>query len=205
MATSTRIGGGQPVKHTRQRLLHRFGWAASPLLRAVDRAESMAMAALVVAFVIAGPLLAIFVGRAADAAALQVQRTQRASEKQVQAVLLQDAGQAVDGYLDAAFPRARWTAPDGRITTGTVGTALNLRAGQSVPIWVNRTGVQEQQPLAGADIRDQVVFADLVAVTALSILLGGGAVTVRVLADRRRMAGWQRDWEASGPLWSRLG
>jgi hypothetical protein len=205
MATSTRIGGGQPVKHWGQGLAHRCGWDGGPLRRVVDRTESVAMAALVVAFVVAGPLLAVFVGRAADAAALRVQRAQQASETQVRAVLLQSAAQAVDGYLDAAFPRARWTAPDGRSRTGTVGTGLDARAGQPVWIWVNRAGAQEPGPLSGADVRDQVMFSILVAVTALSVLLGAGAVAVRVLADRRRMTGWQRDWEASGPLWSRQG
>jgi hypothetical protein len=192
------------VKSSCQRLLHRY-WDASPLRRHVDRAESLAMAALVVGFLIAGPLLAIFAGRGADAATLRVERAQLASEKQVRAVLLQNAGQAVDGYLDAAFPRARWTAPDGQTRTGAVGTALDAKAGQPVWIWVSRTGVQEQQPLSGADVREQVMFTILVALTALSVMFGAGALTVHVLADRRRLAGWQRDWEASGPLWSRQG
>jgi hypothetical protein len=193
------------VKHWCQGLAHGCGWDGGPLRRVVDRTESVAMAALVVAFVVAGPLLAVFVGRVADAAALRVQRAQQASETQVRAVLLQGAAQAVDGYLDAAFPRARWTAPDGQPRIGTVGTGLNARAGQPVWIWVNRTGAQEPGPLSGADVRDQVMFSILVAVTALSMVLGAGAVAVRVLADRRRMTGWQRDWEASGPLWSRQG
>ena len=187
-----------------KRLMHSY-WDASPLRRFVDRAESLAMAGLVVALLIAGPLLAIFVGRAADAAALRVQRAQLASEKLVRAVLLQNAGQAVDGYLDAAFPQAQWTAPDGQIRTGDVGTSLNARAGQAVWIWVGRTGVQEEQPLSESDVHEQVMFTILVAITALSIVLGAAALTVRVLADRRRMAGWQRDWEASEPLWSRQG
>ena len=192
------------MNHSWHHLAHRYR-DARPLRRLVDRAETLAMAALVVAFLVAGPLLAIFVGRAADAATLRVQRAQLASEQQVRAVLLQDAGQAVDGYLDVAFPQARWTAPDGQTRTGPVGSALNAKAGQSVWIWVSRTGVQEQQPLSEADVREQIMFTIFVAITALSIILGAGALTVRVLADRRRMAGWQRDWEASGPLWSRQG
>jgi hypothetical protein len=193
------------VKHWCEGLAHRCGWDGGPLRRSVDRAESLAMAALVVAFVAAGPLLAIFVGRAADAAALRLQRAQLSSESYVRAVLVQSAGQAVDGYLDAAFPRAKWTAPDGQQRRGWVGTGLNARAGQPVWIWVDRAGAQEPGPLAEGDIRDQVMFSILVAITGLAIVLGAAAVTVRVLADRRRMAGWQRDWEASGPLWSRQG
>jgi hypothetical protein len=190
------------VKHSCRRLLHCY-WDDGPLRRYVDRAETLTMAALVAGFLIAAPLLAIFTGRAADAATLRVERAQLASEKQVRAVLLEDAGQAVDGDMDAAFPQARWTAPDGQLRTGAVGTALNLKAGQSVWIWVSRTGVQEEQPLSGADVREQVTFTILVAITALSIVFGTAALTAHVLADRRRMAGWQRDWEASGPLWSR--
>jgi hypothetical protein len=193
------------VKRSWRCLLRRCGGEASPLRRQVDRAESLTMAALVLTMVIAGPLLAFFVGRAADAASLQVQRAQRAAETQVTAVLRQNAAQEVDGYLDTAFPRASWTAPDGRLRVGTVATALNAQVGQTVRIWVNRAGVQEQPPLTEADIRDQIAFTVLVAVTALAIVLGAAAVTVRALAERRRMTGWQRDWEASGPLWSRQG
>jgi hypothetical protein len=200
-----RIGGGQPVKHWCQRLARRCGWDCGPLRRVVDRTEALAMAALVAGFVVAGPALAVFVGRAADADALRVQRGELTAETQVRAVLLQSAAQAIDGYLDAAFPRARWTAPDGQPVTDRVGTGLNARAGQPVWIWVNRAGMQEPAPLSAADIHDQVTFSILVAVSGLAVVLGAGAVTVRVLADRRRMAGWQRDWEASGPLWSRQG
>jgi hypothetical protein len=50
---------------------------------------------------------------------------------------------------------------------------------------------------------DQVMFATLMVVAGWAVVLGIGALTVRAVADRRRMASWQREWEVSGPPWLR--
>ncbi len=183
-----------------------LGWDGNPLRRGIDRAESLAMTVLIGVLVIAGPVLAVSVARVADAAALHQQHAE-AGWYQARATLEQGADESVsDGSdWDVAWVKARWTRRDGRVEEGQVPTALDARAGQFVPIWLTQAGHLTHAPLSESDIRDQVTFAVLLTVTGWAVALALGALAVRVLANRRRMAGWQREWDVSGPLWSRQG
>lgn len=183
-----------------------LGWDGNPLRRGIDRAESLAMTVLIGVLVIAGPVLAVSVARVADAAALRQQRAE-AGWYQARATLEQGADESMsDGSdWDVAWVKARWTLRDGRVEQGLVPAALDARAGQLVSIWLTRAGHLTHARLSESDIRDQVTFAVLLTVTGWAVALALGAVAVRVLANRRRMAGWQREWDVSGPLWSRQG
>lgn len=180
------------------------GWDRNPLRRGVDRAERLALTALVAALVIAGPVLAVSMGRAADAAALRQQHAE-AGWYPRRAVLLQGAEQAMatSGGWDVAWVKARWTLKNGQPRTGLVAVALDARAGQTTQIWLTPSGHLTRPPVGETDIRDQVMFAILLSVTGWGVALAIGVAAVRMLADRRRMAGWQREWDVSGPLWSR--
>src|SRR5579871_6845843 len=100
------------------RARRRIGWDHNPLRRPVDRAEAAILAGLVALLVIAGPLLAIFGGRVADAAALRTQRAERGWYL-APATLLQNAGQTIitAGEMDASWVRATWTDRGGRRLT----------------------------------------------------------------------------------------
>lgn len=181
-----------------------LGWDGNPLRRGVDRAESLAMTVLIGVLVVAGPVLAVSVARVADAAALR-QQDAEANWYPRTATLLQGADEAMSTSSDwnVAWVKAQWTLRDGQVATGLLATALDSRAGQHVRIWLTRGGRVTHPPLAETDIRDQVMFAILVTVTGWAVALALGAAAVRLLANRRRMAGWQREWDVSGPLWSR--
>ena len=185
------------------RARRRLGWDHNPLRRPVDRAEAVILAALVAVLVIAGPLLAIFAGRVADAAALRAERAERGWYR-APATLLQNAGQTIitAGEMDAALVRATWTDRSGRRLTGTVTAPVAARAGQRVEIWLTHAGRQAYPRLDGADIRDQVVTAAGLAAVCWCAVVGIGAMAVRALADRRRMAAWEHEWDAAGPRWS---
>jgi hypothetical protein len=204
MSTSARIGGVEPVKQWWLRAARLLGWDGNPLRRGVDRAETLAMTVFIGVLVVAGPVLAVSVARAADAAALRQQRAE-ADWYQRTATLLQGADEAVSTSSDwnVAWVKARWTLRDGKVVTGPLPTALDARAGQQLQIWLTPGGRVTHPPLAETDIRDQVMFAILVTVTGWAVALALGAAAVRLLANRRRMAGWQREWDVSGPLWSR--
>lgn len=164
------------------------------------------MAMLVAALVIVTPLLAIFAGHTADAAALRQQHAERGWYP-VSAVLHQNAAQAVItvGDMEVAWVRAAWTDHGGRHHAGIVPAALNARTGQRVQIWITAAGQETSPRIGTAQVRDRVMFAVGLAVAGWIALIGLSAVSVRVLADRRRMAGWQRDWDAAGPRWSHHG
>jgi hypothetical protein len=206
MSTSARIGGGEPVKLWWLRAARFLGWDGNPLRRGIDRAESLAMTVLIGVLVIAGPVLAVSVARVADAAALRQQHAEKGWYPTT-ATLEQGADESMsDGSdWDIAWVKARWTLLDGRVEKGLVPAALDARAGQQLTIWLTPAGHLTHPRLSETDIRDQVTFAVLLTVTGWAVALALGALAVRVLANRRRMAGWQREWDVSGPLWSRQG
>jgi hypothetical protein len=192
------------VKQRLQQVAQRFEREPHPLRRPVDRAETTTMTLLVAAFVIAWLVVSLVLGQAADSAGLRQQRAE-GGWRQVHATLLESAAQQASSSAEwgAAWVPARWNAPDGVLRTGQIATALNARAGQQVTIWVTADGQVTHSPLTAIGIEDQVSFAILSVTMGAAVLLTLATACIRMLFNRRRMAGWQQDWDAVGPLWSR--
>jgi hypothetical protein len=204
MATTVLIGGGAPVNRLRQCGTWRLRQADNPLRRPVDRTEATAMRVIIAAFVVVWVVAGLFAAHLADAAGLRQQQAE-SGWHQVRATLQQDAAESAQSspVWGAAWTVATWPGPGGRIHHGLIATDLNARAGQSEEIWVNAAGQVTRSPLTSADIKDQMAFAVLSVTMVLALLLSIAVISVRLLFDRRRMAGWQRAWDAVGPLWSR--
>ena len=195
------------MKQQRWHRLHRIAAGdENPLRRYVDKLESAVVVSLVIGFLIAAPLLAIFaVGHVRAAGHGQMQS--EASWRQVPAVLTQSAGEGLiglDGEWDTSWVTAKWTAPDGARRTGLVAVDLNARAGQHVMEWVTQTGQLSPPKVTAADIADREIMAAIAVPVGLAVLLSITACVVRVVANRRRMAGWTKAWEAIEPRWSSL-
>jgi hypothetical protein len=176
------------------------------LQRHVDRIESAILAGLVVAFLVAAPLLCIVAVQVAGAAAVRERQAESAWQP-VPAVLQQSAaaGQiGVDGNLDTSWVSARWIAPDGALRHGLVAVALNAEAGQRMTVWVTPAGQLTHPPLTRAQVLEWEATGAMLAPIGLAALLVVAGGIVRVLANRRRMAGWTRAWAATGPRWSSL-
>jgi uncharacterized membrane protein YhaH (DUF805 family) len=185
----------------------RLGFDHNPLRRRSDLIEAWLLPAVIAVFLIVSPLL---VGAASawvhndNAAALQAQR----SWHRVTAVLLV----AVPGPLMSdngantwvMWTRARWSA-DGRRHVGQVPAAAGSSAGSTVSVWLDRAGDVQAPPLNALQMRDRVVLAAVVALTALAVFLTAVTLICRRLLDRRRLAGWAADWLSVGPQWSRRG
>lgn len=188
-------------------MARRLGFDHNPLRRRSDLVEAWLLPAAIAVFLVLSPLL---VGAASawvhdkSAAAQQAER----SWHRVTAVLLR----AVPGPLMSdngantwsAWTRARWTV-DGRRHVGQVPAAAGSSAGSTVSIWLDRAGNVQVPPLNAVQIRDRVVLAAVVALTALAALLSAVVLIGRRLLDRRRLAGWAADWLSVGPQWSRRG
>ena len=178
----------------------------NPLQRHVDRVESAILACLVVAFFVATPLLCIVAVRVTGAAAVRELRAE-SGWRPVPAVLQQSAaaGQIGEsGELDASWVSARWRAPDGAWRHGLVAVELNARAGQRMTVWVTPAGQLMHPPLTRAEFLEWEATGAMLAPIALAALLVVAGSVVRVLANRRRMAGWTTAWAATGPRWSSL-
>jgi hypothetical protein len=175
----------------------------NPLWRAVDQAEARAMTALVVLAVLAGVVLGGLAGHRAYSVGLAQEHAERGWRPAV-ATLEQSAAQSPDSSdLDVAWVRARWQAPDGQPRSGQVATELNARAGEKVGIWMNSAGQQTRPPVTAAGVRDQVAFTVLSVLMVIAIAAAIAGCTIRMLCNRRRMAGWQRAWDTIGPSWTR--
>jgi hypothetical protein len=193
-----------------QRLTRRLGRMLagddSPLRRGVDRLQCAVIRSLIVGFLIAAPLLAIFAAGAVGVAGTR----ERNAEKQWQPVTLtleQNASQGtigLDGDWETAWVKAQWTTPDGAKKTGRVAVALNARAGQHLTVYETAAGRLTREPLTRADVAERMAMAAVACPVALAVVLTIAIGVTRVLANRRRMACWAREWEATGPRWSSL-
>jgi hypothetical protein len=192
----------------KQQLLRRLGGMLAsddnPLRRPVDKLECAVMTCLIVAFFIAAPLLAVFAAGVVGTAGIREMQAE-ASWRPVPAVLTQGAAAGViglDGDWNVAWVKAQWTAPDGAHKAGLVAVELNARAGQRVTVWVTPTGQLTHQQLTRDEVAERTVMAAVAAPVALALLLTIAIGVTRVVANRRRMACWAREWEATGPRWS---
>ncbi|HTT53699.1 MAG TPA: hypothetical protein VMH35_20075 [Streptosporangiaceae bacterium] len=177
----------------------------NPLRRRSDRVEAAIVAAALIVFLACAPLVSVLAWHWADAAALRVRHGQQSSWHQVSAVLLADARPVVDigyGGVTGADVRARWTAPDGKIRTGEVAAPASAQAGSTVRIWVNESGTATGPPLRSEQATGQAMMAAVVAPFALGAALICIVSLARQVLDRRRLAEWDADWQATGPRWN---
>ena len=143
----------------RRRRVGVLSLGSNPLRRGVDRVEAGIFAALLVAFLIGAPLLAVGAGWWEHGAAAAEQRAQR-SVHLVTAVLLQDVPDIVagSGAWDAGA-LARWTAPDGKSRVGLVLDVEGTKAGSRLWIWVDGSGRQADPPLTRGGVESRVITA----------------------------------------------
>jgi hypothetical protein len=191
------------VKQRLRRLATGIGWDHHPLRRSVDRAEALATIILIASFLVAWPVAAFVAGRIADNAATAEQRAEQGWYP-VQATLLQGAAQqaAAAGDWDVAWVPAKWTLRDGQVRHGRVGVELDAKAGQQVQITVNQAGQQTPQRLSAAGVEDEVMFAVLTVTMGVGVLYLIFLGILKIAFGRRRLACWQRAWDAVGPDWS---
>jgi len=194
----------------KQQLLRRFGLVPAgddnPLRRPVDKLECAVITCLIVAFFIVAPFLAVFTAGVVGAAGAREMKAET-SWRTVPAVLEQSAAVGsigLDGDWNTAWVKAHWTAPNGAQKTGLVAVALNARAGQRVMVSVTQAGQLTHQPLTRDELAERTVMAAVAAPAGLALLLTIAAGMTRVVANRRRMVCWAREWEATGPRWSSL-
>lgn len=187
---------GRPVHRLARRLIGR-----NTLRRTSDRIESAVVVLLAAAFVAAVAGSVLF--------GLHIYHSDRVAASRLDptvAVLTQN-GPYNDGLTGAGEAAARWRAPDGQLRSGLLNTVAapgiwDARAGARVPVWLNDSGQLVNPPLA----KTQVLFTAII----MAVAVGCGAGTVlllcywllRVLIDRRRLAGWEQAWALTGPRWT---
>jgi hypothetical protein len=166
----------------------------NPLRRASDRAEAGMVAALVVAFLLGAPLIALAGWQLAMATTFTTAHAEHAGWRPVSARLVTSAPFSY-GYDDAV--PARWQAPDGTERRGLIRVPPGTRAGTVVTVWAGHTGLLTHSPLKPSQARIQAAFSAAMAVPFWGILLLCTGFLGRRLLDARRLAAWGADWEAA--------
>jgi hypothetical protein len=185
------------------RLLRGLRPDRNPLRRGSDRAETVVLAALLAAFLAGAPFVAGAAGHWASISATREAQAQRASLTQVTATLVRKAP-VWSGYGagTGAVTQARWRAPDGQARTGEVYVTHDELTGGTARIWVDRAGRLVGAPLTRDQVTGRIQFLAGAAVSGLATLLAVAGWLAHRSLDRRRLAGWDADWLATGPRWS---
>jgi hypothetical protein len=190
------------------RLARRLWMGNSRLRRRVDRIEAWITGGLIAAFLVGAPLAFIAAGRWVQQGGLREQRAQQ-SWHQVPAMVLRTAPAQPQFELGlpwntTALVLARWAGPGGSDRVGQVPVKAGTTAGQTVPVWVDRAGLPTSPPILPSELVKRVIGAEALTPPALAVLLLGVAWLVRLVMDRRRLAGWEAGWASIGPRWSQL-
>jgi hypothetical protein len=188
------------------RLARRLGLDGNPLRRRSDVIAGWLMPAAVLAFLALSPAVYALTNarvHADDAAARRAER----SWHRVTGIVLAPA----PGAAQAGNGASNWTvtAPvqwtvSGQTHTADLPVPAATAKGSHVPVWLDQAGKPEI-PLTAVQAGDRAIADTLVALAALAVALAGLAWLGRRILDRRRLAGWEVEWLAVGPRWSRRG
>jgi hypothetical protein len=187
------------------RLVRRLGLDGNPLRRRSDVIAAWLLPLAIMLFFALCPVIYIVTGMRVRADNAVAQRAE-ATWHQVEGKLLQPAA----GPQQEGSGANTWTVLEpvayvlnGKREVANVPVASDTPAGSRVPVLLNRAGKLEMPPLSAAQLDDRLFADTMVAVAALAVLLAGLAWASRRVLDRRRLAGWEAEWLAVGPRWSR--
>jgi hypothetical protein len=174
--------------------------------RGADRLEDAAtwlLMALALTTLVLSAVIGVLVhARNADAA-----RAQAAERTPVTATALADSPllPTPDGFdpgVIAASVPVRWTGPDGVVHVVDAPVAGSALDGQSVSIWLDRSGHPVPAPMNAADAVVQGITVGGLLLTLGALVIGLGWMAVRRTIDRLTAASWEREWALVGPQWT---
>jgi hypothetical protein len=175
----------------------------NPLRRPADRAETIVLALLLVAFLVGAPLAALASSSWAHAIAQRAKLAQAASRREVAAVVLTAAGAPAVGSPNlTSITSARWTAPDGTVVTSELPVPVGTSAGATVRVWTTRDGQLTSHPISESQVASLADLGEITGAATVAALLALVGVLARRSLDKRRMAAWEADWQSTGPRWT---
>ena len=191
-----------------RRRLRRLTFAVwgNPLARNADRVEAALVILVVGIWLLALPIVAAAGSiwwPEASATAVEEQHarvsTSAVLTENAADFLFSQSGNPISGQVPVA---ARWVAPDGSERAGTVSAAGGAKIGDTVQIWVDRSGDLTAAPMSSTGAALLVVVAVTGVWVAIGAVLAACWLTVRWRLGRRRIAGWDHDWKRVEPHWS---
>ncbi len=186
-----------------RRLAARLGLDGNPLRRRTDKIAAYGALVLLALFLVGAPIVGIAAGPWAYRLTMSEHRGQR-SWHQVTAVLLQTAPVELGSYDTSGSPSlARWTPPAGPPREGMISVPAGTRPAAVSGFWVDGSGRWAGPPLSPRIAAVRVAAAVVISTLMLAGVLASMASFSGWLLDRRRLAGWEADWDSVGPRWTR--
>lgn len=178
-----------------RRMLRTAPWSRNRLMRRSDRIEGVLRLFLLLVLLAAIPI-GVCCGSAAAAHAAARIAAQNSGKSSVTATIAADpivlpADQRVPVVAPAAA--VTWTV-NGHPYSATIDVPAGAKKGDTVRIWVDRTGHQTWPPRSVHDARTHGIEIGMLI---LAALCGGALILFRAagwLLARRRSAAWDRDW-----------
>lgn len=184
---------------TVRRFLRGRQFDRNPLRRPADRAETILLPLLLVAFLVGAPLAALASGAWAHAIAQRAEVAQTASRRVVRTaagVPTSESGNLV------SVTQARWTAPDGRVVTSELPVPAGTDAGAAVRVWTTRDGLLTAPPITESQVASAADLGAMAGAATVAVLLVVVGIQALRSLDKRRMAAWEADWESTEPRWT---
>ncbi|ETK38004.1 Rv1733c family protein [Microbispora sp. ATCC PTA-5024] len=175
----------------------------NPLRRRSDRMEA-ALAAVALAAVLLALWPALAVGRVVYDAGSAAERVGPSVRQRVPAVVAAWPPQTLaESRALLGEATVRWTLPSGEVRTGRVPTALLVRTGSRVAVWVDPAGRPTTPP------QDRTETVARAGAAGFGVLAAGAALALCVFAvgravlDRGRYRDWDDAWAAADRRWRR--
>ncbi|MFF9815268.1 hypothetical protein [Streptomyces sp. NPDC014006] len=175
-------------------------WRNNPLRRHDDIIEAWIVLAVWAIVAVGGTVAGLVTAHAAG----EVFEQERAERRSVRAVLLNDVPRgvsAIGGTTDRRMASVRWTTPDGSARTGRTLVDTGHKAGSEVTVWQDGQGRLTSAPTGSTEAAIESGFLATAAATGLAGLVVGAGAVARWRLDRRRIDGWDREWDLVGPRW----
>ena len=182
-------------------------WRRNPLRRRSDVVEAWTVLAVAVLLFVGAPLAGAFAAWWAHDEARAVATAQRAERHKIRAEVVgrtPDALPSVEGGRQHMYRvSVRWTEPGIGQKTATARVPAGTRHGDRVDVWFDSRGRSVSPPPDETAVLQHTVTVGACAAggTALVVLLG--QAVARTVANRHRLAEWEREWALTEPQWTR--
>ncbi|MFI7673516.1 hypothetical protein [Actinophytocola sp. NPDC049390] len=170
----------------------------SPLVRDVDRVERTTVLACVLVAVLLIPV-ALTAGALTSRVLADAARAEAAAHHRTVAVLTEDVPAAgARGYAVGTTPsvRARWRLPGGPTGVGVVPVRNGMTAGDTVEVWLDRSGRPTDPPMSTSDVVGTGIAVAVFGWLGAAALLTLAGYGLHARFERRRMRGWTDEWAA---------
>jgi ABC-type maltose transport system permease subunit len=192
--------GGRCRRHL-SALVRRCGLGRTALRRPVDRRGRIGLLTAILIVLAAIPL-SVAVSAAVNRQGQVESIAETADRTMAAATLSEDVLQTDPNAPQAVMAAAQWRARDGATHTGYIPATTGSVAGEHIPIWLDSSGNQVDQPLTADQAYLQGVLAGVCTMATVLALLAIAVAIARYRLNGRRLSAWEAEWRQVEPEWT---